>query len=360
MTDTLRTRPPLVSIGMPTYNRAGLFREALAMARAQDYPNLDIVISDNHSEDDTEAVAREAMARDPRVRYVRQPRNIGLHRNLNFCLDQARGEFICLFMDDDQYVPTIVRDYFQFFAANPDVGLVCSDWELIDDAGAVIDRREHPVPPVMPGLEYIERTIRSGQSFIGCPGMMVRREALGETRFDNDGPIGFGDFIVWFRIAECWAVGHVPRSLWRFRVHSRALSWRPVHSIAPDFETNVLRYCEGHLRRWPVATARVQRWRRAMRRYLFWALVYELALDARSARGPAPTRSRRTVFEIARRRLTADERRRAWDLLARYREGADQRLALFVVSALFRLRLTAPLAWASRYPESVREIFGWR
>ena len=60
---------PLVSIGMPTYNRADLFREALALARAQDYPNLEIIVSDNHSTDDTERVAREVVAVDPRVRY---------------------------------------------------------------------------------------------------------------------------------------------------------------------------------------------------------------------------------------------------------------------------------------------------
>jgi glycosyltransferase involved in cell wall biosynthesis len=352
---------PLVSIGVPTYNRAALLAQTLRMISAQDYPHLEVLVSDNHSEDDTEAVVRAAMAGDPRIRYVRQPRNVGLHRNLNFCLDQARGELVCLFMDDDQYRPTIVREYVEFLAAHPEVGLVCSDWEIVDDAGAVIDVREHRVPPVLPGLEYIDRTIRAGRSAVGCPGMMARRAALDEARFDDDGPIGFGDFVVWFRIAERWAIGHVARKLWGFRVHDRALSARPVHAIVADFEANVSEYCAGHLRRWPEAAPRVERWRRAMRRYIFWALVYEVGLDARISRDHRPSSGRhRTVFEIAGRRLTAPERAHTMDLLKGHRRGLGQHVAFAALSALLRLHVTAPLAWVQRYPESVRTIFGWR
>lgn len=352
---------PLVSIGVPTRNRSALLRQTLDMIMAQTYPSLDIVVSDNHSEDDTPEVARTAAARDPRIRYFRQPRDIGLHANLNFCLDQGRGERLCLFMDDDQYLPTIVGEYVEFLDAHPDVGLVCSDWALIDEEGRVLDGRDHAVPAVMEGLQYIDRTIRSGQSSVGCPGAMIRRAALGATRFDPDAPIGFGDFVVWFRIAERWAIGHIPRRLWRFRVHTRALSWRPVHSLAPDYELNILRYCEEYEARWPRAADRAGRWRRAMRRYLFWALAYELGLDARARGGKgSPASGRRTVFEIAGRRLSEDERRHALQMLCRYRTGAGQWAVWAILALLFRIRVTAPLAWVSRYPESVRTIFRWR
>ena len=352
---------PLVSIGVPTRNRSALLRQTLEMIRGQTYPHLDIVVSDNDSEDDTPEVVREAAARDPRIRYFRQPRDIGLHGNLNFCLDQSRGELLCLFMDDDQYAPAIVSEYVEYLDAHPEVGLVCSDWELIDEEGRVIDGRDHPVPAVMDGFDYIDRTISSGQSFVGCPGAMIRRTALGATRFDPDGPIGFGDFVVWFQIAETWAIGHIPRRLWRFRVHTRALSWRPVHSLAPDYERNVLRYCDGYEARSPHAARRVARWRRAMRRYLFWALAYELGLDARAGEGGRSlTSGRRTVFEIAGCRLGDEERRQVWQMLYRYRTGAGQRAVSAILALLFRIQVTAPLAWASRYPESVRRIFGWR
>jgi glycosyltransferase involved in cell wall biosynthesis len=298
---------------------------------------------------------------DPRIRYVRQATNIGLHRNLNFCLDQARGDFVCLFCDDDQYTPTIVREYVEFLTAHPGVGLLCSDWDLIDDEAHPVGVREHDAPAVMPGLDYIERTIRSGRSTVGCPGMIVRRSALGETRFEVDAPIGFGDFNVWFRVAESTDVGHIPRRLWRFRTHRTALSRRPVHSVALDFEENVDRYCATYLGRHPRDVARVSRWRTLAQRYLFWALVYELALDA----GPGPTDARRrsrnpTVFEMAGYQLTPEDRRHAWELLRRHRRGAAQRIVLLTLGILLRLRLTAPLGWASQHSASFRAILGLR
>jgi hypothetical protein len=98
-----------------------------------------------------------------------------------------------------------------------------------------------------------------------------------------------------------------------------------------------------------------------MRRYLFWALVYELALDARLARGgQAGSGRHRTVFEVAGRRLTPDEGRQTWRLLAHYRHGPGQGLITLALAGMFRLRVTAPLAWASRHPESLRAIFGLR
>lgn len=353
---------PLVSIGVPTYNRAAFLRQSLEMIRAQDYPNLEINISDNHSDDDTEHVCRKAAAADPRIRYHRQPRNIGLHANLNFCFDQARGEFLCLFMDDDQYASSIVSEYVAFLTAHPEVGLVCSDYELLDQDGQRIGVRDHRVPEVMPGLDYIDRTIRSGRSAgVGCPGMMVRRSALGRIRFDEDSPIGFGDYVVWFRVAESSAVGHIARRLWRFRTHRKALSTRPVHSIARDYEEQILAYCDDHLMRWPTHRALVERWRAAMWRYLFWALVYELALDARSpVSSSAHTSRHQTVFEISRYCLSPGERSQVWGQLRRYRSGVGQALVYFALDFLLRLRMTAPFAWASRHSESFRAILGLR
>ncbi len=352
---------PLVSIGVPTYNRAAMLERTIEMIRAQDYPYLEVLISDNHSDDETERVGRAAAAQDRRIRYVRQARNIGLHANLNFCLDEARGEVFSFFMDDDEYLPTIVSEYVAFLEAHPDVGLVCSDYELIDEQGTKIDVRDHPVPEVMDGLEFVERTVKSGRSAgVGAPGMMVRRSVLGDIRFEMDAPIGFGDYVVWFKIAESSAIGHIRRRLWRFRTHRRALSTRPIHSIANDYEQQVLTYCEDHLRRWPAHGPLVERWRGAMRRYLFWALVYELLLDARPPRPETGPLRHRTVFEVSPYTLSAEDRQGVWSQLRRYRQGLGQSFA-FVVLALFsRAGMTAPFAWASRHSESFRTILGLR
>lgn len=100
---------PLVTIGIPTYNRAVLVGRAVDSTLAQDYPQLEIVVSDNASTDGTAEACRERAARDPRLRYVRQPHNIGATRNFEEVLRLASGEYFMWLGDDDWIDPDYVR-----------------------------------------------------------------------------------------------------------------------------------------------------------------------------------------------------------------------------------------------------------
>lgn len=97
----MSSRPPLVSVGIPTYNRHLLIARAIVSVLRQDYPNVEIVVSDNCSTDSTSSVCLELAASDVRIRYVRQPHNIGATRNFNAVLAQATGEFFMWLGDDD-------------------------------------------------------------------------------------------------------------------------------------------------------------------------------------------------------------------------------------------------------------------
>lgn len=90
---------------------------------------------------------------------------------------------------------------------HPEVGVVCSDWDMIGGDGRWLGGHKHKVLPVAPGLKYITRTLRSGRSSVGCPGAMIRRSALGEIRFGDHRAIGFGDFVVWFRLVNARGPG---------------------------------------------------------------------------------------------------------------------------------------------------------
>jgi glycosyltransferase involved in cell wall biosynthesis len=99
------TPPPKVSIGMPVYNGEKYIREALDSLLAQTFTDFDLIISDNASTDDTEAICREYAARDPRIRYVRQSENRGIMANFQFVLDEARGEHFMWAAADDRWDP---------------------------------------------------------------------------------------------------------------------------------------------------------------------------------------------------------------------------------------------------------------
>jgi glycosyltransferase involved in cell wall biosynthesis len=128
---------PLVSIGIPTYNRAGGYlREALESALAQLYPNLEIVVSDNGSTDNTESVVRSYA--DPRIRYFRQQPPVTPNDNFNFCLQQANGAYFLMLHDDDKIDPDFVETCMSAAGYDKHVGVIRTGTRIINAAGTVI------------------------------------------------------------------------------------------------------------------------------------------------------------------------------------------------------------------------------
>lgn len=93
---------PLVSVGIPCYNRSEGLRRTLECITGQTYKNLEIIVSDNCSPNpDVEKVGREFADKDKRVCYVKQSENLGAWRNFQFVLDKASGEYFMWAADDD-------------------------------------------------------------------------------------------------------------------------------------------------------------------------------------------------------------------------------------------------------------------
>ena len=127
----------LVTIGIPTYNRADRFlRQALESAIGQTYPNLEIIVSDNCSSDNTEAVVKDYD--DPRIKYIKHSKNIGPLGNSNFCLNQAKGEYFLQLHDDDVIDPDFIETCMRAEDASPNVGVIRTGVRIIDDNGKVL------------------------------------------------------------------------------------------------------------------------------------------------------------------------------------------------------------------------------
>lgn len=92
-----------VSIGMPVYNGAKYIREALDSLLGQSFTDFELIISDNASTDGTASICQEYAARDPRIRYVRQPENRGILANFQYVLDEARSEYFMWAAADDAW-----------------------------------------------------------------------------------------------------------------------------------------------------------------------------------------------------------------------------------------------------------------
>ena len=101
---------PLVSIGIPTYNRAFGLKRTLECMLHQSYENLEIIVSDNASPDPkVRDIAEKYAERDSRVRYFKQSQNKGPHFNFNYVLEKASGEYFMWAADDDEWIYSFIE-----------------------------------------------------------------------------------------------------------------------------------------------------------------------------------------------------------------------------------------------------------
>lgn len=94
---------PILTVGMPVYNGEKYVRQAVESLLAQDYRNFVLIISDNASIDDTSQIISELADRDPRIRYLRQEKNIGAIANFRVVLDACETEYFCWAAADDYW-----------------------------------------------------------------------------------------------------------------------------------------------------------------------------------------------------------------------------------------------------------------
>jgi len=134
---------PRVSVGLPVYNGERFLREALEALLDQTFTDLELIVSDNASTDSTRSICEEFAARDPRVRYVRQPVNIGSAANHNAVIHLSRGEYFKWASDDDLYAPEFIERCVAVLDANPDVVVCHSRDAFIDEAGHTVQNLDY-------------------------------------------------------------------------------------------------------------------------------------------------------------------------------------------------------------------------
>lgn len=129
---------PLVTIGIPTYNRAdGYLKEAIESVINQTYSNLEIIVSDNCSSDDTGLVVKSF--KDQRIHYYRHNENIGANNNFNFCLEKAKGAYFLLLHDDDLIDIDFVETCMNVVKDRTDIGIVRTGSRVINTEGNVLN-----------------------------------------------------------------------------------------------------------------------------------------------------------------------------------------------------------------------------
>jgi glycosyltransferase involved in cell wall biosynthesis len=227
---------PSVSVCIPTYNGAHYLRDCLDSALDQTYGNIEILVVDDASTDETLSIAAIYAERDGRVRLVRNEQRYGLIRNWNRCVHFARGEWIKFLFQDDLLDPTCLD---AMIAASRGVNIplvACrrrtifegvSDGTL-DEYAKLLSKGNSVFPgrtKISPE-EFREAVLdHPGMNFIGEPTAVLLHRSVFE-RFGQFNPhfVEIGDLEFWTRVGVNVGLRVVPRALATFRVHPGAAS----------------------------------------------------------------------------------------------------------------------------------------
>jgi glycosyltransferase involved in cell wall biosynthesis len=213
-----------VTVIIPTYNRSEWLRGAIDSVLGQTRADFRVLVSDNASTDDTPEVV--ASYDDPRIEYVRQPRNLELNEHWNGCIARAETEYLFLLPDDDRMAPDLLERTVPVLDAHPRAGLVHGRVDVVDAAGAIIAAGHD-----MTGLE--RDTVESGHEFIRrsfdmsyrvhASTALIRTEALRDVRLEReDYPLT--DLGLWMRVALRWDIAFVAHTLAAYTVHAASYS----------------------------------------------------------------------------------------------------------------------------------------
>jgi glycosyltransferase involved in cell wall biosynthesis len=126
---------PLVSIGISIWNGELFFAETLDSLLAQDYENIEIIILDNLSVDNTSSICKEYARKDKRVRYILDNEKTDVIEGQKRAFSYARGEYIMIACDDDVYAPSYVSSLMNLMRSDPSIGLAYSSLEYISEDG---------------------------------------------------------------------------------------------------------------------------------------------------------------------------------------------------------------------------------
>jgi succinoglycan biosynthesis protein ExoO len=280
-------RTPIVSVITANFDGAPYVGEAVRSVLGQTLTDLELIVVDDGSADDSLAVIREAAAGDPRVKLLAQVRNRGPGAARNRALDAARGRWIAVFDSDDLMAPERLQVL---------VGRGEADGAEIvaDDLTLFSDDRPQGRPFLGAGWDaprWLDASdlVRSARLYGRGPDLgflkpMFRAEALEGMRYRTDTRIG-EDYDLLLRLLLAGRRMRLePRALYRYRKHGASIS----HRLSPEHVRRMIEADQALAPAFAGQPARVRRLQAARMRSLERALVYERVVARLKARELAP------------------------------------------------------------------------
>jgi glycosyltransferase involved in cell wall biosynthesis len=227
------TKGPKISVIIPTYNRAAYLYESIDSVLCQTYEDLELIVVDDGSSDNTREVVQEY--NDLRIKYIYK-KNGGAASALNLGIKESKGNYIARLDSDDMFLPEKLEMQIKFIDFNPDIGLVYTQAYNTDEKGNVLELylKDHTYP---------NNSLKVLRYFLFPPSqsIMFRKSCIDRVGyFDEDMPIT-EDWDFCIRMAQYYKFAYIDKPLVKIRKHTKMITSDKIKSAQA-----ILRVMEKH------------------------------------------------------------------------------------------------------------------
>jgi glycosyltransferase involved in cell wall biosynthesis len=157
----------LVTVAVPVYKRLQYLAGALRAVASQDYPNIELIVSDNGV--NGTVVERIVAEHYPRpYRYRQNPATVALPEHWNQLVAEASGEYLVILADDDELSPNYVSELTRLLDRHPAAAVAIAAQEILDESGKVVRRSRGPLPELLSGRDFIRAAFHTYEYGFEC------------------------------------------------------------------------------------------------------------------------------------------------------------------------------------------------
>jgi len=206
---------PLVSVIMPAYNCEAYVADALDSVIRQTYPNLEVIIVDDHSSDKTWGIIQDFAKQDKRIKPLRNDENLKIVGTLNRAIRHSTGKYLARMDGDDVRELDSINKQVAFLESNPTIIMVGGSVEFCDEHMQRLNDRHYPLTDA----EIRKKLLRYSPF---CHASLVfRSDKLEKDPYRNNWA---EDYDLYFRLAKVGEMANLPDVLYHVRTHKASVS----------------------------------------------------------------------------------------------------------------------------------------
>lgn len=215
---------PLVTVITPAYNQGIFLRDTIESVLSQDYPNIELLVLNDGSTDNTEEILKEYTGR---IKWETQ-KNMGQTPTINKGWRQTTGEIITWLNSDDTYLPGAVKAGVDYLLGHPETGIVFADSVFTEADGTHLERTR-PVPP----FNYVD-FVTNCENPISQPSSFIRRSVMEKAGELDPKYYYFMDWDFWLRAGLYCKIDHEDGVWSTYRLHAESKTVAQAKKAAPE------------------------------------------------------------------------------------------------------------------------------